>query len=161
MITQGDWLSAVWYLGEIDSAQYDTPPGRLIPRSIWYPGEIDSAQYDTPGRLTQRCMIPRGEWLRAVWYPGEIDPAQYDTPGRLIPRSMIPHEDFYEKFDYLWWNVNHNLKYFNTLVSGPGRFEWRWKNWRSKILLDCHFNKHIVKWTLSFPTVHILVTVWL
>ena len=39
MIPQGDWLSAVWY-----------------------PREIDSAQYDTPGRLTQHSMVPGGDF---------------------------------------------------------------------------------------------------
>ena len=82
------WLAGVWYPGEIDSAQYDTP-GRLTHRGIipcgdfnrnfntWlagvsYPGEIDSAEYDTLRRLTLHSRIPRGDWLCAVWYPGEI-----------------------------------------------------------------------------------------
>ena len=81
---------------------------------VWYPREIDSAQYETPGRLTLRSMIPRGDWLCAVCNPGEIDSAQYHTPGWFIKIRISRRKR------------NQNRKYFNPLVSGPGRFEL-WK----------------------------------
>ena len=37
-------------------------------------------------------------------------------------------------------NLNRNWKYFNPLVSAPGRFKLWKKIWRSKISLDCPFN---------------------
>ena len=49
MIPWGDWLRAVWYLGE-----------------------IDSAQYDTSGRLTPCSMIPWRDWLAGAGVPGII-----------------------------------------------------------------------------------------
>ena len=98
MIPRGDWL-----------------------RAVWYPGEIDSAQYDTPGRLTPCSMIPRGDWLSAVLYPGEIDSAQYDTPGRLTQRSMIPRGDwlawyYTERFRKIWITSEILTKIENILT---------------------------------------------
>ena len=40
--------------------------------AVWYCGEIDSAQYDTVERLTQCSMILWGDWLSSVSYPGEM-----------------------------------------------------------------------------------------
>ena len=50
----------------------------------------------------------------------------------------------YTKFWISQRKPNQKRNYFNPLVSGPGRFEW-WKNWGSKILLDCPFNKGNLK----------------
>ena len=66
--------------------------------------------------MTRRGMIPRGDWLTG-----------YDTPGR------------FRKIRITRPNLNQNRKFFNLLVSGPGRFEW-WQKWGSKISLDCPFN---------------------
>ena len=72
---------------------------------ISYPGEIDSPEDHKPGRLTSRGIIPRGDWLAAV---------SYSTDDRKIWITR--------------WILNQNRKYFNPLVSGPGRFElWREK----------------------------------
>ena len=61
----------------------------------------------------------------------------YDTPGRLNCRGTI------QRIDWKIWItrriLKHNRKYFNPLVSGPGRFELL-KVWRSKISLYCPFN---------------------
>ena len=89
MILWGDWLCAVWYCREIDSAQYT-----VVLQGDWLCGEINSAQYGTAGRLTLRSLKQRGDWLCPVWYCREIDSAQYDTAGRLILRSMILRGDW-------------------------------------------------------------------
>ena len=47
---------------------------------------------------------------------------------------------FYTK-TWITRNLNQNRKYFNPLLSGPGWFQWWKKNWRSKISLDCPFNR--------------------
>ena len=64
----------------------------------------------------------------------------YDTPGRLNCRGTI------QRIDWKIWItrriLKHNRKYFNPLVSGPGRFELL-KVWRSKISLYCPFNKFL------------------
>ena len=102
----------------------------------------------SPWRLTRHGIIPKGDWLAGVprgdWlamvsypreidllgYPWEIDLPWYHTPGRLTCwgtpgrltcQGIIPGGD---------WQIritrqipNQNQKYFNPLVSGPGRFD--------------------------------------
>ena len=61
----------------------------------------DSPQYDTPGKLTPRSMIPWGDGLAGVLYCREI-----------FMKNLINAAKSYQ-----------NQRYFNLLVSGPGRFE--------------------------------------
>ena len=95
---------------------------KILRFGCWLPGVMsDSPVPQTLGRLTQRIMIPRGDWLRAVWYPGEIDSAQYDTPGRLTQRSMIPRGDwlawyYTERFRKIWITSEILTKIENILT---------------------------------------------
>ena len=126
-----EWLCAVWYPWEIDSAQYDTP-GRFL-RKFWInkrnldqwkyfnpllsgPGwlELWKEQVKNLVGLSLSIGSRKVIWLTGVWYPGEIDSAQYHTPGRFIKIRITRRK------------LNQNRKYFNPLVSGPGWFKW-WK----------------------------------
>ena len=55
---------------------------------------------------------------------------------KLTRRGMKPWGDW--QILITQWILNQNRKYFKPLVSGPGRFEL-WKNWMSKMWLDCLF----------------------
>ena len=75
-----------------------------------------------------------------------IDSPLYDTGRRLIQRSILQQKDSAQydtalsqsrKTGITWRNLNQNRKYFNPLLSGPGRFELK-KN-TSKIMLECPF----------------------
>ena len=114
--------------------------------------------------LTHQDMIYPGEscladffneWLAGVWYVGEIDSPGYPPPGTLTRRGIIPRGDWTIWIN--WQILNQNRKYFNPLVSGPGRFEL-WKKWRSKISLDCPFNPtsigYCTKLDLQYPKDH-------
>ena len=134
-----------------DSPQYDTL-GRLTQLTQYHTAGIF---YEKFGRITQRSMTPKGDWLPAVSYPREISPkkitidsAQYHTAGRLTQRSLMPMETDsaqyhtpgrFRKIRITHWKLNQNRKYFNSLVSVPGRFK-RWKIWKSKISWDCFFS---------------------
>ena len=110
IIPKGDWLAGVPRGDRLAMVSY--------PREIdllGYPWEIDLPWYHTPGRLT--C---------------------WGTPGRLTCQGIIPGGD---------WQIritrqipNQNQKYFNPLVSGPGRLNKK-KNWMLKISLDCTFKR--------------------
>ena len=61
-----------------------------------------------------------------------IDSPLYDTGRRLIQRSILQQKDSAQydtalsqsrKTGITWRNLNQNRKYFNPLLSGPGRCE--------------------------------------
>ena len=149
MRIQGNKLTfhGILNLKKTDSLGYDTP-GRLTHRGVWYSGEscfdrffIDAPGYNTSGRLTRRGIIP-----------GEIDSQGYYTPGRLTHQGIIPLGDW--KIWITWWILNQNKKYFNSMVSGPVRFQLR-KHWRLKISLDCLFNNGSrASWNFLHDTRH-------
>ena len=61
------------------------------------------------------------------------DSPQYDTTGKLTQCSII------RKIRITLRNLNQNRNYFNPLVSSPRSYDE--KNWRSKISLECPFNR--------------------
>ena len=138
-----EWLCAVSYCGELDSAQYDTAQNsknsnisaktkpnikifqpipqctgqtRIIKRRGRKSCLTVLLKRIRKSHLTPYSMILRGTWLRAVSYCAELDSAQHDT-ARNLKKNRISRR-----------NLNQNQNYFNPLVSGPGRFEWL-KNW--------------------------------
>ena len=111
MIPWGDWLVRLSYPGEIESSGNHT--GTAVPR-----GRHILADF----LLTRRGIIPRGDWLAGVSYPREIDSPGYHTPRRLTRQGIIPWRVKKLKIRITRRIINKNRKYFNTLVSGPGRF---------------------------------------
>ena len=115
-----EWLPALWYPGAPRSI---IPQGDFLRKFELFCENIITqdrmmkktvcrkSRWNVPlnrirkSHMTPRSMITRGDWLHAVCH----------TPGR---------------FRKVWTtrrNLNQNRKYFNPLVSGPGKFEW-WKS---------------------------------
>ena len=102
-------------------------------RAVSYCAESSSAQYDTAQSqwpLFKTCAQAFKGTVSVSTMKFVFDSAQYYTA-----RSQI---FFTQKYEYLGEKGNQNRNYFNPMVSGPDQFEW-WKNWRSKISLDCLF----------------------
>ena len=117
--TGGDWLPAVRYCKEIDSAQYDTL--RRFLRNIWLTGEI-----------LRNCKYFNwiNQWprqVRVMKKTGGQKSCWNVTLYRIWKTHMTPCSIEIENILTRW-----------SMVSGPGRFEW-WKKWGSKTSLDCLF----------------------
>ena len=87
-------------------------------------------------------MILRGTWLLAVSYCAELDFARYDNAQNLTLRSMILRGTS-KKYEYLSENETKNetiLTHWSVAQAGSNDE----KNWGSKILLDCPFNKNFL-----------------
>ena len=50
-----------WLTGESYTPVSHVLVDFLLTPGVWYPGDIDFAQYDTPGRLTPQSMMPQGD----------------------------------------------------------------------------------------------------
>ena len=110
---------------------------------------IHMKENDTWISQSPRSIILRGVRLYAVWYCAELISAQQFLKtfaeafkGTMLKKIIISvwycTESVFSilKFEYLSENEKKQ-KHFNPLFCGPGWFE-RWKNWRSKVSLDCH-----------------------
>ena len=97
-----------------------------------------------------------------------IDSPLYDTGRRLIQRSILQQKDSAQydtalsqsrKTGITWRNLNQNWKYFNPLLSGPGRFEL--KKTRQKSCWNVPLNRIPVLKSPMTPRSMILQGDWL
>ena len=77
-----------------------------------------------PKKLIPRGRIPRGDWLSAVWYPMETD---------------SPWGDFIK----IWSNDSVGYDMIYKISNNSAKTYW--KNWRSKISLDCPIKRSILR----------------
>ena len=121
-----------WLPGVIsDSPHYDT----LGLPAVSYPREIFYAKFELfcENIITQDRMMKKTVCRKSRWNV----PLNRIRKNHMTPRSMITRGDWLHavchtpgRFRKVWTtrrNLNQNRKYFNPLVSGPGKFEW-WKS---------------------------------
>ena len=106
--------------------------------------------------LTPRGRKPWENWLLGVWYlppsPGEIDSPGYHTPGRFLRKILLTLR-----------NSNQNRKYFNPLVSGPGRFKWcKWCQWQKFFMYSMNsmnsrttVGEQRILWLFGYNKIHV------
>ena len=111
---------------------------------------IHMKENDTLISQSPRSIILRGVRLYAVWYCAELISAQQYLKtfaeafkGTLLKKNnkismILRGVSFFDTKIRISQRKRHQKqKHFNPLFCGPGWFE-RWKNWRSKVSLDCH-----------------------
>ena len=102
-----------------------------------------------PGPCTDQWFKIYLIWLRTGCWVVKTPRQVYLPRGRIPDKSISPGYDSLASIitrqvklvkPKIWItprNINENRKYFNPLVSSPGRLE-QGKKWRSKISLECN-----------------------
>ena len=99
--------------------------------------------------IIQACPGPR-QWVKifSILVKISLSSPNFRFEKNWFPIVLLFTPGRFGKVQITRQNLNQIRKYFNPLVSSPGRLEW-WQKWGSKISLDCPFKQLNRYWCKS------------